>query len=133
MRKKLIVLAVLLCAAVSGQNRGSISGEVTDTSGALVPAATVRVNAPAIGLMRETTTNDTGFFTVPTLPTGDYEIRVEMNGFKTLTRSGVRLDGGEAVSLKLQLEVGPSTDRVEVTTDAPLVETSNGEVSRLVT
>lgn len=128
-------LALLAGATLGlyGQTRGTISGEVADATGAVIPGAKVQVRAASIGLARETETNESGYFTVPALPAGDYEVTVEAKGFKTLTRSGVRLDADVAVTLKLQMEVGQLTEKVEVTTDAPLVETANGEVSRMVT
>lgn len=130
---KRAVLCMTLAAAAFAQNRGSISGEVTDASGASVPGAKVKVAAPSIGVERETTTNESGLFTVQSLPVGDFEIHIQANGFKALTRSGVRVDGSNAVSLRLPLEVGALAESVEVVSDAPLVETANGEVSRLVT
>ncbi|MBI4892542.1 MAG: TonB-dependent receptor [Acidobacteria bacterium] len=133
MTPKLLAALALFCTAAFGQTRGSISGEVADPSGAAIPGAKVTVKSPAIGLARETTTNDGGYFNVPTLPAGNYNVDVEAKGFKTLNRTGVRLDSDIAVSLKLQMEVGQLAERVEVTADVPMVETSNGEVSRMVT
>jgi len=133
MHKRLLILVALLGVSLFAQNRGTISGEVVDASGASVPGAKITVSAPAIGLTREATSSERGFFTVPALPFGDYEVRVEAAGFKSLIRSGVRLDADAVLSLKLPLEVGQLTQTVEVTADAPLVETSNGEVSRMIT
>lgn len=128
------LLCLLACALTAwAQNRGSISGEVTDSSGASIPGATVKVVAPAIGVSRETATNEAGFFTIQSLPVGDFEVRIEANGFKSFARTGIRVDGNNAVSLNFRLEVGALTETVEVKSEAPLVETANGEVSRLVT
>ncbi len=129
----LLILTLLLGQGLWAQSRGVISGEVTDPTGALVPGARVTVSAPEIGLSRESSTNDSGFFTVPTLPAANYEIKVEVPGFKVLVRSGVRLDTDTAVSLKLALEVGEITQQVEVTSSAPLIETTNGEVAHTIT
>ena len=131
--QRLLLLLALTVSALSAQNRGSISGEIVDPTGSVIPNAKVVVNAPAIGLAREAVTNEAGFFTVPALPAADYDIRVDAPGFKTLVRSGVRLDSDLAVTLRLQMEVGQLTERVEITAEAPLVETSNGEIARTVT
>ncbi|MGQ9919547.1 MAG: carboxypeptidase-like regulatory domain-containing protein, partial [Bryobacteraceae bacterium] len=98
--------AVLIClgTAAYGQSRGTITGVVTDPTGASVPAAKVQVRAPAIGLARETTTNENGYFTAPSLPAGNYDVLVEAAGFKSLTRSGLRLDADAVLNLTLQLE-----------------------------
>ncbi len=133
MALRLLVPVCLFAAGLLAQRRGAISGEIVDPTGAGVPAARIQVRAPAIGITRDTVTNENGYFTVPVLPYGDYEITVEASGFKTLTRTGVRLDADIAVHLKLQLEVGQITERVEVTSEAPLVETSHGDISRMVT
>lgn len=126
---------IFLCTATAlfAQGRGAITGEVVDSTGAAVPNATVVVTAPAIGLARDTKTTETGFFTVPTLPPANYEVKIEASGFRTLTRTGLRLDADLTINLKLSLEVGQVTEKVEVTGEAPLVETSNGEIGRTVT
>ena len=127
------LFALLLAALpLAAQYRGTINGEVVDATGAVIPNAKVKVKGVAIGLERETTTNAGGFFTVPNLPAAGYQVSVEATGFKSLVRSDLRLDTDAVLSLKLQLEVGQLTERVEVTSEAPTVESSNGEVSRLL-
>lgn len=133
MTHRVIAFVVFCNLALFGQIRGTISGIVTDPSGASIPAAQVQVSSPAIGLSRQTTTNAAGFFTVPSLPAAAYEIKVEATGFKSLVRSAVQLETGQQLSLDLRLEVGQQAETVEVTTDAPLIETANGEVTRTVT
>ena len=133
MNHRLVLLGLILGGSLFAQSRGTISGEVVDPSGASVPGAKVTVSSQAIGLVRETTSNDTGFFTVPALQAGAYEVRVEASGFKSLLRSGITLETDQMVSLKLSMEVGQLAEKVEVTAEAPLVETSNGEVARTVT
>ncbi len=133
MKVKFLLVLGLVCWGLSAQNRGTISGELSDPSGASVPGAKVQVSAPALGVVREAISDEKGLFTVPGLLAGDYEVRAEAAGFKTLVRSGIRMDTDAVIALKLTLEVGQLTEKVEVTADAPMVETSNGEVSRVVT
>jgi len=66
------ILLFCFCLSAKGQSRGTITGVVTDPAGASVPNAKVRVSAPSIGLARETTTNENGYFTAPSLPAGNY-------------------------------------------------------------
>jgi hypothetical protein len=128
------MLCVLLASLpLLAQSKGTINGDVTDATGAGVPNATIKVRSIAIGLERDTATNESGSFTVPSLPGGDYEITVESAGFKTLVRSGVALDTDQVTTLKLQLEIGQLTERVSVVGEAPLVDTSTAEVTRLIT
>jgi len=129
------VLLAAWCATalLAAQYRGAINGEVLDASGAAVPNARIKVKAAAVGIEREAASNEEGFFTVPNLPAADYELSVEAAGFKSFVRSGIRLDSDAAVTLKVQLEVGALSERIEVTAEAPSVEVSHGEVSRLIT
>ncbi|MEK7409217.1 MAG: carboxypeptidase regulatory-like domain-containing protein [Acidobacteriota bacterium] len=133
MARRIFSALLLIAAMLLGQSRGTISGEVTDPSGAVIPSAKVGVKAPAIGLAREATTDERGFFTVPALPAADYEVTVEAAGFKAQTRTGVRLDTDMVLALQVRLEVGQPTERVEVVAEATPIETSHGEVSRMVT
>jgi hypothetical protein len=128
-------LAVFLLVSLPmfAQSGGTINGDVTDATGAPVPSAKVKIKSVAIGFERDAATGENGSFTVPNLPGGDYEVGIEAAGFKLLVRSGIRLDTDQAVTLKLQLEVGQITERVEVVGDATPVDTSSGDVSRLVT
>ncbi|MBI5086463.1 MAG: carboxypeptidase regulatory-like domain-containing protein [Acidobacteria bacterium] len=132
---RLVLLACLslVASTLEAQNRGAITGEVVDPSGLGVPSAQVTVLSQSIGLQRETTSNENGFFTVLSLPVGNYEVRIQAPGFKALTRSNLRLDGDQVLNLKFQMEIGQLADKVEVTSDAPIIETANGEVSRTVT
>ena len=132
-RNTLLVGFVLFSALAFAQNRGAISGTILDSTGASVPSAKVVVKAPAIGLERATSSNEAGYFSVPTLPAAQYEVSIEAAGFKALTRSGIQVDAGIALNLAFTLEVGQLSDKVTVTSDAPLIETANGEVSRVVT
>ncbi|MCE5308799.1 MAG: carboxypeptidase-like regulatory domain-containing protein [Acidobacteriales bacterium] len=127
-----ILVCILAALPLLAQYRGTINGELTDATGSVIPGAKVKVRGVAIGLERDTTSNAAGFFTVPNLPAAVYEVAVEATGFKSLTRTDVRLDVDLVLTLRLQLEVGQVTERVEVTGEAPPVEVSNGEVSRLL-
>jgi hypothetical protein len=128
-------LALLLVAALPllAQSKGTINGDISDSTGAAVPSAKIRIRAVAIGLERDTTANESGFFTVPNLPPAGYEVSVEAAGFKSLVRSGVRLDSDRVVTLKLTLEVGQVTERIEVVALAPPIEVANGEIARELT
>src|ERR1700677_3875365 len=74
-----------------GQATGSISGTISDPSGAAVPGAKVTVTAPATGASRSSTTNESGEYTVPLLGVSDYTVQVELAGFQTAKTEGIRL------------------------------------------
>ncbi len=130
---KYAICVLLAALPLLAQSKAAINGDVTDATGAAVPNATVRVRSVSIGVERDTKTNESGSFSVPSLQGGDYEITVESTGFKTLVRSGVKLDTDQVANLKLRLEVGQLTEQVAVQAEAPLVDTSRGEVSHLIT
>src|ERR1041384_6004889 len=113
-------LAIFLLASLPlrAQSKGTINGDVTDATGAPVPSAKVKIKSLAIGFERDAATGENGSFTVPNVAGGDYEVTIEAAGFKALVRSGIRLDTDQAVTLKLQLEVGNMTERVEVMGEA---------------
>ncbi len=128
-----LLIALAIVSPAFAQTKGAINGDVMDATGAAVPNASVKVRSAAIGFERSTATNESGSFSVPSLGRGNYEVTVESAGFKTLIRSGVELDTDQVVTLKLQLDVGQVSERVSVQAEAPLVDTSTAEVSRLIT
>ena len=130
---RLLALLAFVTLPLFSQSKGSINGDVTDSSGALIPNAKVKVRASAIALERDTFTNENGAFIVVGLPASDYTIAVEASGFKSLLRTGLHLDTDTAATVKLQLEVGQLAERIEVSGEASPVEISNGEVSRQIT
>src|ERR1700734_5969 len=89
----LIALCVLFAAqALRADVVGTISGTVTDRSGAVIPSATVELKNGDTGYARQTTVNSTGFYEFPSVPIGDhYQIEVRANGFKPLNQSEITL------------------------------------------
>ena len=82
---------LLICASVSLQGQttfGRIGGTITDKTGAVVPNATVTVTNAATNLVRTTTTDESGFYTVTNLPVGTYSVLVEQKGFKKTVQGG---------------------------------------------
>ena len=134
-----LVLALVMgtATAVVGQvTSGSINGTVKDTTGGVIPQATVTVASPSTGVTRTVTTNDTGDFVVPNLPPGDYTIRVEAGGFKALEKSDVRLSATDRLNAGVfELELGGTTEVVSVTAGAGelQLQANSGERSDLIT
>src|SRR5687767_8177481 len=106
MRTSLFACAVLvacLVIPVSAQTFGDISGEVRDTSGALVPGATVNLTNLDTNAVRESVSNESGLYSFPALPPGRYTIRVEKTGFKAVTRPGIELQVQQSARIDLEL------------------------------
>ena len=127
-----LFLAISLTFPLIGQTSGEITGKVIDSSGAVVPAATVTITNVATSQVRQIETNDTGNFTVPFLPPGTYRVQVEKQGFKTSSRSGIRLQVADSLRLDFSIELGSVSEAVEVQAVAPLLTTENGTVGTVI-
>jgi hypothetical protein len=121
--------ALVVSAQVS---TGTISGVVEDPSGAVISGATVTVRNVDTGAARTLTSDAGGRYIAPVLPVGNYEVRGEQTGFQTEIRSGITLTVGREEVINLTLRVGQLASTVEVTAEAPLVETTTSALSSLV-
>ena len=131
-----LVLSVILFSAslaMAQLTRGTISGSVTDQSGAAVPGAAITVTNVDTGIARSLETGPEGRYAAPSLPLGNYEIRASLAGFQTTVRSGIRLTVGRRAVVDLVLQVGEVAQAVTVTGEAALVNTTSSTVSNLVT
>jgi hypothetical protein len=123
-----VAMAGLACAPVLAQiNTGSIGGTISDPSGGAIPEASVTARNEQTGAAFQTASSVAGLYVLPALPTGMYEVTVEKVGFKKLTRSGLEIRVATRVALDLSLEVGDVQQTVEVTAEAPLLETATSE------
>ncbi|HEY7212410.1 MAG TPA: TonB-dependent receptor [Bryobacteraceae bacterium] len=124
--------AILLFAfSLYGQYRGGLQGTVTDPSGAIVPDAKVTVTSNDTNISRETTTNASGVYSVPTLAPGRYTIKVEKTGFNTRVMNDVALISEQVQSQDVQLQVGtPTAQTVTVTaSEGPVLDTQSATIS----
>src|SRR5690242_13927218 len=104
------IMAVALTPAVAQQlNVGSITGTVQDTSGAVIPGAQVVAKSQATGLTQTGVVNAEGQYVIPLLPQGPYTVTVTKEGFKTFTRTDVRVFAGQAITVDLKMSVGAVT------------------------
>jgi hypothetical protein len=129
----LLAFALLLVPAAYGQRTtGTISGTVKDATGAIVPGAEVTATNQDTGVVRSTITNDAGFYSLPNLLIGTYNVSATMSGFKKTEIKDVKLDVSQDRVVDFSLTIGQITDIVEVTSAPPLVELRSGEVSNLI-
>src|SRR6202051_2801600 len=137
MKFALILWAVGLCLMVSPSLQaqvagGTLSGTITDASGAVVPSVEVEIKNSATGITKTVTTSTEGFYTAPNLLPGNYEIAVSAPGFNTAIKNGIVINVGSQPVFNLVLEVGVVVNRVEVSTDAPTVQLTSSEISATV-
>jgi hypothetical protein len=123
----LLSLGLALCA--KAQVFASISGVVTDPSGAPVAGAEVTAKSVETGAERNTVTDDAGRYQVFALAVGEYEIHATKDGFQERIRTGIHLTVGQEASVDLRLEVGPLRESVAVTEEAPMVSTTTRDIS----
>ncbi|MBA3241571.1 MAG: carboxypeptidase regulatory-like domain-containing protein, partial [Acidobacteria bacterium] len=130
----LIVAGLSLTAFAQAAPSGTLTGVVLDTNGAALPGVTVNVKNTGTGQARTATTNDEGRWAVPVLPVGNYEVTVEMNGFKRIVRQSVEVEASVPRSLEDRLEIGElSGETVTITeTSGPLLATETSTTSRQV-
>ena len=119
--------------SVFGQTTtGRITGTVGDVTGAVIPGVEVTVRNPDTGLSRTVITNETGTYQVPLLPPGMYEVDALLPGFRREVRSGLTLQVEAVVRVDFILQVGQVTEVVEVTAEAPLVESDTAVLGQVV-
>lgn len=131
-RLALLCLAVVLFAApASAQfDTAQVSGAIQDSSGAVLPGVDVVLVAEGTKLERRAVTNETGLYTFPNVPVGDYRLNATLDGFKPISRTGVRVNAGVNIRVDMQLEIGGLTEVVQVQAATTLVDT--GVVGRTV-
>jgi hypothetical protein len=128
----LLVLLLLIggsgaCLAQS-TNSGDIRGVVTDSSGALIPGATVTVLNVETGVSKDYVANQDGLYDTSSIVTGTYKLIFTKDGFEKLVRGPITLQVGYT-TVNAQLKVGAASEQVTVTTDVPLLQTESGEQS----
>jgi len=124
-------ILALVSFPVAAQTLGGINGQVADTTGAVIPGATVTITNTDTNAIRSLSTNEAGLYTAPGLTPGPYEVRVETAGFSPQARS-LTLQVQQTARLDFELEVGQVSESIEVTSEAALLDTSNVTVGTVI-
>ena len=114
------------------QNFATLSGTVSDKTGAAVASARVAVQNLDTLVSRETNSDDSGLYTLPLLQPGRYKVSVQKPGFKATFQDNIHLEVNQSARIDLQLEVGQVSERIEVTSSAPLLEESNSAIGQVI-
>jgi trimeric autotransporter adhesin len=129
----LVLLGLSFTSVAYGQIRSAtIAGTITDPTRAVVPGATVVVTNQDTNVSSEAISTDAGLFTVPYLPAGTYTVTVTMSGFATYKRTGIAVATAETVRVPIELSMSQIGETVEVTSEAPLLQTDRTSVSGAV-
>ena len=106
-------------------NQGRITGTITDQTGGAIAEATVTVADVARGVSRTLTTDDSGEYNAPNLLPGEYSVRAEARGFKSVTRENIVVEVGKELRVDLTLQPGDVSQTITISESVPLVETTN--------
>jgi Carboxypeptidase regulatory-like domain len=137
-----IILAIAMIAGLVAHSNlalaqttglGTITGTITDPSGAMLPQANLTITNMDTGVSRETVTNGTGYYEVGSLIPGRYKILVATPGFQDRLQEGITLEADARVSVPMKMSVGRSVQTVVVQADASLLNTESGSSGQVLT
>ncbi|HEU5337303.1 MAG TPA: carboxypeptidase-like regulatory domain-containing protein, partial [Terriglobales bacterium] len=137
-RKAIQWLFVLCFAAAStlfvyAQGTGGrILGRVNDPTGAVLAGVQVKLVNEQTGVAQTTQTDKTGYYEFPTVPVGTYDLQYEQSGFKKAVKKGITLLVNQVITMNMAMQVGGAQDVVEVTSEAPLVDTTSTQLGAVV-
>jgi hypothetical protein len=126
-------LCLICCTLMSAQGTGGrILGRVADPTGALLAGVKVTATNEATGVTRVTETNGSGDYGFPDVPLGVYTLSFDLTGFKTNERKGIAVELNQVVTFNSTLQIGETKEVVEVTSEAPLVDTTSTQLGAIV-
>jgi outer membrane receptor protein involved in Fe transport len=111
---------------------GRILGRVTDPSGAVLAGVKVTLTNEATSVSNESTTSNAGEYGFPQVPVGTYTLSFDLTGFKTNVRKGIMVDLNQVITLNSALQIGETKETVEVTSEAPLVDTTSTQLGAVM-
>ena len=119
-------------AFAQGAGSGTITGSISDATGAVVPAANVTIRNTETGIERKTQTSDAGVYTAAFLPPGHYSLEAGKAGFASVLHKDLMLQVGQTLAINVALSVQSTQQEVTVTGAAPVVDTEKTEVSQVI-
>jgi hypothetical protein len=127
-----LAFVLLALALASASITGSISGVVTDKSGAVVAGASVTATDTLTGVQTTQKTDTKGFYNLPTLAVGTYDLEIKQVGFKTYRQTGLVIDANSALRADASLAIGSINEKIEVSTEAAQVETQSTQMGEVI-
>jgi len=128
-----VILACALAAqSFAQETRGTLTGRVTDPSGAVIAGAAIRAVHTETRVVSSTSTNNEGLYQIRYLLPGRYDLTAESPGFKTLVREAIELRVNDRIELNLTLDIGAVGEKVEVIGETPLLETTSASMGQVI-
>ena len=129
-----VLLALLVLQIAPGQtSTATMTGTVTDASGSLVPGANITLTNELSGDVRKSQTNNAGYYSIAAVPVGTYSVTVDAAGFQKQVQKGIVLQSGDKVNLDSTMQVGSTSETVEVTATAESLTVDSGEKTAVLT
>jgi hypothetical protein len=126
-------LVVLFAAGASAQAvRGGLLGNITDQAGLALPGVTVTITETNTNISSTTTTNESGYYTFPSVKDGTYNVVAELTGFKKIVREGVVVNVNTTIRVDLKLEVGAVQESITVQGETPVLQTDRTDTGRII-
>ena len=125
----LCLFLMTLVVAFAQTDRGTITGTITDPTGAVIPGATLHARNVDTGAEYDTVTTATGNYTIPSLLAGNYELTVTAAGFGRYVQHGIGVEVVQVLRIDVVMKVGAATESVTINADAPLLRTENAELN----
>ena len=134
-RRLLVIVCLFLSAskAFAQTDRGTLTGTVSDTTGAVIPGVAIEAKNVQTGAAYQAGSSETGNYTLAQLPAGTYELSALLPGFKKFVRTGVIVSVATVLRIDVRLEVGAADESLTVEAASPLLKTESGEVSHNLT
>lgn len=134
MKRFVLFLLVLVGSYACAQNlRGSITGQVTDPTGAAISNAAVTVTSTDTGATSRVSTTQEGYYTAPGLLPGGYTVKVTAQGFKAFERAGIKVETQQNVTINIKLEIGAASEQITVTATPPLITMADASTGQVLT
>ncbi|PYS32381.1 MAG: hypothetical protein DMG14_34710, partial [Acidobacteria bacterium] len=128
----LFCLFLISLSAFAQSDRGTMTGTVSDTTGAVIPGVSIVATNVETSARYETTSTETGNYTLAQLPSGLYQLSAELPGFKRYVRQGINVLVAQTLRLDVKLDIGSNNESITVTENAPLLRTESSEVAHNV-
>ena len=129
----IVCLTAFPVIAFAQTDRGTLTGTVSDPSGAVIPGVSIEAKNIQTGATYQAGSSETGNYTLAQLPAGTYELSATLPGFKRFVREGIIVSVATVLRIDVTLEVGAAGESVTVESASPLLKTESGEVSHNLT
>jgi Carboxypeptidase regulatory-like domain/TonB dependent receptor len=126
------VLLLAFGHAIAFAQSAELNGRVTDSSGSVLPGVKVAITNTATGAVRDASTNDLGYYAIPQLQPGEYSLKAEKQGFRTIIETGIKLEVDQRATVELTMPVGDLAQEVSVKAIAPLLDTVEPSIGQVI-